>query len=142
MGTRASVSIKNADGIKTIYCHYDGYLSLLGNVLLKHFNTTKRVKELISYGDASSIYEHLTPISKEVEHTFLSPQKNTCVFYHRDRGENLVIRKFISETSLLRNKDIEYHYLFKDEKWYFCRVKGKVFSEWTELTQEIIKEDK
>ena len=139
MGTPATVSIKNNEGLRTIYCHYDGYLASLGNVLLEHYTTEERVNALIDFGDASSIYKNLCPL-EDGEHTFLYPQKDTCVFYHRDRGESLVIKNYVSEASMLRNRGMEYNYLFKDGEWYYCFSKSKGFSDWEKLAT--IKEEK
>ena len=139
MGTHATVSIKTNERIRTIYCHYDGYLSSLGRVLLEHYTTEERINELIDFGDASSIYKNLSP-SEDSEHSFLYPQKDTCVFYHRDRGEDLVIKEYASETSLLRNRGMEYNYLFRDGEWYYCFSTRNGFSKWEKL--EVIKEEK
>lgn len=139
MGTHATVSIKTNERIRTIYCHYDGYLSSLGRVLLEHYTTEERINELIDFGDASSIYKNLCPL-EDSEHSFLYPQKDTCVFYHRDRGEDLVIKKYASETSLLHNGGMEYNYLFRDGEWYYCFSTRNGFSKWEKLAT--IKEEK
>ena len=41
---------------------------------------------LISGGDASSIGSKFYPTSEN--HSFDNPEKDVCVFYHRDRGED------------------------------------------------------
>jgi len=56
MSTRCSISIQNEDlSIDSIYCHQDGGLKFAGKFLLKHYDTTEKVKELISLGDISSL---------------------------------------------------------------------------------------
>ena len=56
-----------------IYCHKSSYTLELGKILNENYNTPEKARELMSYGDASSISE--TP-----EHS---------IFRHQDHGEPL-----------------------------------------------------
>lgn len=75
MSTRSAIWYKDEENkcYKGIYCHWDGYLSYVGKILLENYYTLDKVKELISYGFASEIYETI----------------EKCIFFHRDRGEDL-----------------------------------------------------
>ena len=39
MGTRSSIAIKTEDGIKAIYCHWDGYIDNNGRILKEHYQS-------------------------------------------------------------------------------------------------------
>ena len=76
MSTRSNIIAKCRDGqYRGIYCHFDGYLTHNGRVLKEAYSTQERVEKLINMGDAS----------------YLEEKFEDCVFYHRDRGEDLSI---------------------------------------------------
>ena len=118
MATRSTISIKqiNAFGneqYKTIYCHWDGYPSNNGAILLEHYTTADKVNELISLGDISSLRENPKP-SETQEHSFDKPIDNVVIAYHRDRGAELSINTAYSKKGI---KGQEYDYLFEDGVW-------------------------
>lgn len=118
MSTHATIGIVNEDlSVNSIYLHFDGYLSHAGVTLFNYFNTQQKVKKLINHGDMSSIDKNINP-DREHIHSFTEPQPDTCVFYSRDRGENLSIAEHRSEKAFLRRKSNSIFYLFKDNKWY------------------------
>lgn len=143
MATRSLIGIKNKDNsVQSIYCHNDGYLSHNGYILLNRFNTEELVRELISHGDASFLGFNITPsdqpkkcIYKSIgdglhHHSFYTPHPETCVFYHRDRGEKLETHFFDSPDDFhAADFGAEYYYLFDNGQWF---VQGKL------LTMEII----
>lgn len=58
MSTRSMISIKYEDGTcKGVYCHWDGYPTGVGAILLEKRATKESVEELISGGDMSSLKE-------------------------------------------------------------------------------------
>ncbi len=58
MATRSLIGIENNDGTIThIYCHFDGYVEGVGKVLLQHYRTEDRIREMLSHGDRSSLSE-------------------------------------------------------------------------------------
>jgi len=59
MSTNSTISIKKADKYKTVYCHWDGYLSYNGVLLFKYYKTYNDVENLISHGDMSSLGESI-----------------------------------------------------------------------------------
>lgn len=124
MSTRSYIVIerKKKDGTKWyegIYCHHDGYPSWNGRILQENYQDRKLVEELIRLGDMSSLKEKLCPTAgKESEHSFDHPEKNVCVFYGRDRGEEGVEPKEVSLKELASNIWIEYVYIYTlDGKW-------------------------
>ena len=113
MGTRSTIAIQNANGTVTgIYCHWDGYTAHNGRILQDCYTTEASVRELISFGDMSSLGESIHP-DPEMEHTFNRSQNGVCVYYGRDRGEKNVEAKTCANwTALLEDFGQEYDYLF------------------------------
>ena len=57
MGTRSTIALEYADGsVGQVYCHWDGYLSNNGQILLKHYQDPFKVRELLDEGDMSSLH--------------------------------------------------------------------------------------
>ena len=53
MATRSHIGIKNQDNSVTyIYCHWDGYPGHNGKILLNHYQTEDKVRELMKIGRA------------------------------------------------------------------------------------------
>jgi hypothetical protein len=116
MSTRSTISIQTPEGnIRSIYCHYDGYLSDVGALLHTYYNTEEKVNALIDLGGLSSLGEKLTP-DPAAPHTFVTPQEGVTVAYHRDRGETLHIDRPISIHGI---NSQEYNYIFKDGAWHY-----------------------
>lgn len=59
MGTRSSIAIKTENGIKAIYCHWDGYVDHNGRILREHYDTPSKVADLIALGDLSSLRQEI-----------------------------------------------------------------------------------
>ena len=47
MSTRSSIAVKTADGIKSIYCHWDGYVDHNGRILKEFYSTDEKVNQLM-----------------------------------------------------------------------------------------------
>jgi hypothetical protein len=107
MATRSRIAIKHEnETIESVYCHFDGYPKGVGATLLNHYTDKDTVAELISLGSLSSLGQ--TPVS--------------TVAYHRDRGEDLAIKKHYGSILTFFQSDIEeWGYLFdaKTGEW-FC----------------------
>lgn len=61
MSTNSNIALYNAKTkqFKSIYCHYDGYLSHHGDILLRCYNTKEKVEELLSKGGLLSLKEEV-----------------------------------------------------------------------------------
>ena len=139
MGTRSRIGIQMEDGtIRSIYCHWDGYLDHNGRILLESYKTKDKVLELIGLGDISSLDEN--PGTPPKGHTFDSEVGGFVVAYHRDRGEPWEQVKPSVIKSLEEWQGEEYGYLFntKTKKWRF--VGGDV-EDWTPLTKAAIAKE-
>lgn len=136
MSTRSSIMVRNADGTVTgIYCHFDGYPSHNGRLLVDHYNEEQKVRELVSLGDMSYLAENINPDSSR-EHKFDGEkQEGVCLFYHRDRGEPWedTAPKTDSEFGFLHYNEQAYNYLFDNGRWH---VKGCGEKTWQELQEE------
>ena len=87
MGTRSFIITANPKGDFTgIYCHWDGYPSHNGKLLLEHYNSKGKARELVRLGSLSSLGERAKPLNPEA-HSFNNKEEDTTVAYHRDRGE-------------------------------------------------------
>lgn len=86
MSTHCGIAVRTEKGYETICCHWDGMPSRMLPKLQNHYNSEALANLLISGGDASSIGSKFKPTGKY--HSFDNPEKDVCVFYHRDRGED------------------------------------------------------
>jgi len=128
MATRSRIGVMHGDIVKSIYCHWDGYLEHNGKILLEHYNSAK-ANELVSLGDLSSLRPEIG-----VEHPFsrfetkMSDSEwdetygNQCTFYGRDRKETGIEWKtahtfdeFLSQVEACCG---DYYYIMKDGTWY------------------------
>jgi len=115
MGTRSTIAMVNEDGsVSQIYCHWDGYLSNNGKILLENYETAEKVKELIALGSLSVLGE---TIGKKIDFDGELPS-GQCRAYHRDRDEDLQIYQYKNITDYKLNGCMEgYDYIFIDGKW-------------------------
>jgi hypothetical protein len=116
MSTRSTIAVQHADNsISQIYCHFDGYPSHNGQILQTHYNTLELAEELVSNRDLSILGTRIKPIGP---HSFEHPEKDTCVYYARDRGEHILIRKWDNlEQFLIDYQQEDYNYLFVNGVW-------------------------
>jgi hypothetical protein len=109
MSTHSGIFEKTKTGYRGIYCHFDGYLSGVGSILLQYYNTPEKVKQLIDLGSISSL--------------------NTTIYdtvaYHRDRGEdyerNAPFYYDDEEWNIAQVIDYftaSYIYVFQDGVWF------------------------
>jgi len=121
MSTRSTISIQTPEGnIRSIYCHYDGYLSHVGALLHTYYNTEEKVNALIDLGSLSILGEKLIP-NPTSPHSFVKPQEDVTVAYHRDRGETLHIARPVSIDGI---DSQDYNYIFKDGAWHYWTNKA------------------
>lgn len=123
MSTRSNIAIDNGNGkYLTVYCHYDGYLSYVGAILQKYYTDPVRVFRLINSGDMSRLAPRICP-AEDSAHCFEHPDKDVCVFYGRDRGEQETEPRYLKHEELFDpNSWIEYIYIFdpKSRTWSYA----------------------
>lgn len=124
MSTRSNICFLDKEGKEqVVYCHFDGYLTGIGQILLKHYDTEEKVKKLLSGGSISSIDD------------------SGSADYYASRGEELKVYDISSEEEAkdLIGVFIEYVYMFKNGKWFY--IDGEDVKNFKELTQEVIDKE-
>jgi len=126
MGTRSRIGVMHGDKLKSVYCHWDGYLSNNGKILQAHYDSAK-ANHLVSLGDISSLRPEIGVVHPfSTWDTDMSPAEyeaqfaNMTTFYGRDRDETGV--DFTVDQSydefLSKDYDYEYYYIMNDGVWY------------------------
>ena len=109
MSTRSNIAIERKNKtVEVVYCHFDGYLSNNGQILLDNYKDIDKINNLISKGDISSLGENI----------------EDCNFYE---DENSSASFFESLDEYLKQVDtlfIEYIYIFSESegKWYYIET--------------------
>jgi hypothetical protein len=118
MGTRSVIGVMHGEKAKTVYCHWDGYISHNGKILLNHYNSAK-ANHLVALGDISSLRKNVE-IPEGAEHSYDKPHEGVTVFYNRDRGESgCEFQVFMSQQEMFDHYgDCEFFYLMRDGVWY------------------------
>jgi len=128
MGTRSRIGVMHGDNVKSVYCHWDGYLEHNGVILQEHYDSAK-ANNLVALGDLSSLKPeigiqhafgyHGTEISAEDYETQFG---NMCTFYGRDRGEKGTEWKthtnFVDFFAEVEGSWCEWYYIMRDGVWY------------------------
>ena len=109
MATRSRIAIEEQSGIVTsIYCHWDGHIETNGKILFENYDREK-TEQLIALGNISSLDKTL----------------ETTVAYHRDQGDDLIQKLYLSVEDLFEcgfKVGEEYVYcLTKDNVWLVNR---------------------
>ena len=119
MATRSRIGIQNEDGtVSSIYCHWDGYPSHNGDLLINHYSDREKAEKLIALGSISSLRANIAPAHGS-DHSFEKPQEDVTIVYHRDRGEDLDVGRIDASLEEFEKSDNEeYGYvLTKDNVW-------------------------
>ena len=113
MGTRSLVGVMHGTVCKSVYCHYDGYLSYTGQILQKHYDSTK-ANALVARGDNSGVKETLEEMN----------------FFEDRQSEGEDVTEFVNSTpwqvahtfdeflDQVQGCFAEYYYVMKEGVWY------------------------
>ena len=122
MSTRSMIALQTGpDEYKAIYCHYDGYLSYVGAILLDHYNTKEKLEKLLELGDLSTLDIKTDP-DTNFPHSFEFSQRqdDVCVAYGRDRGETGTEAKIMTLHELVNVDWVQYVYILgPDNEWNY-----------------------
>jgi hypothetical protein len=126
MGTRSRIGVMHGNNVKSIYCHWDGYLDFNGRILQEHYDSVK-ANHLVALGDMSSLranigekhaFSKFDPVTN-IEHR--EHNEDWCTFYGRDRGEAdtewkvaTTFDEFLEQCDL---SGAEYYYIMRDGTW-------------------------
>lgn len=137
MGTRSTISLEFADGtVGQVYCHWDGYLSNNGKILLNSYTDPYKVRDLIDNGDMSSLgaevgvrhpFENTASFGTIAYQDFKERYGNMTTFYGRDRGEEGVDARYFKDfTDYEQNHQYEeFEYILRtDGHWYVDQGNG------------------
>lgn len=148
MATRSTIAIRRDDGsIAQIYCHWDGYLSNNGQILLDHYQDENKIEQLIALGSLSSLGPEIGEKHEfDCPHEYGTPEwaiwrdekAKHCTAYHRDRGEDLHITVYPDDGVGYGDAFEEYNYLFDRGEW---TVNGYDY-DFTPLAEAIAKDAK
>jgi len=123
MATRSTIALEFADDtVGQIYCHWDGYLSHNGKILLENYSDPSKLRLLIDLGDLSVLAAEIG-----TKHDFEVQVKGTCTFYGRDRDESGTQAKYFDnfEDYAANHQTEEYEYILrKDGEWYVEQGNG------------------
>lgn len=141
MSTHSRIACQHPDGsIKSIYCHYDGYPSHNGKLLIEYWNNHEKAEALMSLGNLVMLGKTL---GERLDHEKIEAdlRSNACKAYGRDKEKNG--QDAISHPNI--DKLIQcyetYVYLYTDNRWYiFCDYEDQK-GEWRELI-DVLNEDK
>ena len=144
MATRSNIAYKTPEGkIRSVYAHWDGYPEHNGKILVDNYTDIEKIKALVELGSISSLGAEL---GEQQDFDDRSTQKDDWTLaYHRDRGEELVVREYDDIPSWIADME-EYAYLWNGQDWLVndhgeTRGGYPVFDFVTEkLRPEIVKE--
>lgn len=123
MATRSTIALEFADDtVGQVYCHWDGYLSHNGKILLENYSDPFKLRSLIDLGDLSVLAAEIG-----TKHDFETQIKGACTFYGRDRDESNTQAKYFEnfEDYAVNHQTEEYEYILrKDGEWYVDQGNG------------------
>ena len=150
MGTRSSIAMKTEDGIKAIYCHWDGYVDHNGRILKEFYSDDAKVKALMDLGDLSSLRQEIGEQqdfdAKYKENPELPMVENWCLAYGRDRGETGTEAQTFEDVKTWVEAEAErwceYFYLWDGRDWIVSNGKMDAdgYPEFDFLEVAILKE--
>jgi hypothetical protein len=147
MATRSTIALEFADGtVQQVYCHWDGYLSNNGKLLLENYSNPFTLRELIDLGDISSLRTTIgtkhafsrleVPMDGEAYDKLYGEM---TTFYGRDRGETGTGAKSFKDFEDYKENFCheEYAYILRtDGQWYVKQYSN----DFEVLTAEMVQE--
>jgi len=136
MGTRSRIGVMHGDNVKSVYCHWDGYLEHNGAILQEHYDSVK-ANQLVALGDLSSLRPNIgekhkfSPFDCDelTSEEFEKRYGGMCTFYGRDRGETGTEWKthtnFVDFFAEVDGSWCEWYYIMRDGVWYVGNIYEK-----------------
>ena len=135
MSTKANIAMCYPDGsVRSVYVHWDGYPSGVGQTLLDHYSDEDKLIALLDWGDISSLGPEIG-----LRNSFQNPDPYFTVFYGRDRGEeNTNARTHKDIDNFLTNAlpHVDYVYLYDGGKWRCFENDGEELDILKEINEE------
>jgi hypothetical protein len=126
----------HGDNVKSVYCHWDGYLEHNGAILQEHYDSVK-ANQLVALGDLSSLRPNIgekhkfSPFDCDelTSEEFEKRYGGMCTFYGRDRGETGTEWKthtnFVDFFAEVDGSWCEWYYIMRDGVWYVGNIYEK-----------------
>jgi len=126
----------HGDNVKSVYCHWDGYLEHNGAILQEHYDSVK-ANQLVALGDLSSLRPNIgekhkfSPFDCDelTSEEFEKRYGGMCTFYGRDRGETGTEWKthtnFVDFFAEVEGSWCEWYYIMRDGVWYVGNIYEK-----------------
>ena len=155
MGTRSRIGVMHGDKVKSVYCHWDGYLEHNGVILQGHYYDSAKANHLVALGDISSLRSEIGEkhafsqfeLRAEEVAGFKLLTENWTTFYGRDRGETgtefQVAQTFEEFLEQCYGCSAEYYYIMKDGVWYCGDTYGTtaLSTKLTPLSEALVLEE-
>lgn len=119
MATRSMIGVQRENGtIEAIYCHWDGYPTHHGPILLNAYNGPKKIEGLMRQGDLSVLGTILVADATGVEDEDACSTINGYV--GGDGGDSECSAKVYTSLDDLRERQTwcDYYYIHKEGRWY------------------------
>lgn len=112
MSTRSRIAYNDGKNVyMSVYCHFDGYVEGVGQVLFHYYNDFDKAKALVDGGDMSSV----------------SPNVNDISRYDDGDTYPLICEGIKELIDYFDKSDQEFLYVFEDGRWtYFNKEYGSV----------------
>jgi len=105
MGTASMIGIYNDDGsVTATYCHYDGYLSYNGQLLVQSYNTPEAAKAVANAG-------YISGLTADLDHDLRAAVHNDEPKVYNS------VKTFLKCGD--RHAGADYLYLFDGEAWFY-----------------------
>jgi len=128
MSTNSTITAKCSDGkFRSIYCHWDGYISHNGKILVESYTDQDRIDSLVALGSLSGLNKST---EKPEGHDFYNRVEGVCVAYHRDRDEPLRIGEGDTAEDAFNDNKFgieEFNYLWDGNEWLLLQMKYDEF---------------
>jgi len=113
MSTRSLICIQKENEIDTKYCHWDGYPSNNGVLLLENYKEEHEVEELLVND------EYISSLGSTVEDTAYGGEQRNVPYAREDNNRWLLEEDVIEGGAECW---AEYVYLFKNGEWYVAEL--------------------
>ena len=152
MATRSTIALEFADGtIGQVYCHWDGYISNNGKILLNNYMDPFKLRDLIDLGDISSLgaeigtkhpFDNPAMFGTPEYQAYKDQYGDMTKFYGRDRGEEGTDAKYFKDFAdyEANHQYEEYSYILRtDGVWYVSE--GEKFEPLMEAYIEVLRQE-
>ena len=127
MSTRSKIGVLKENGmVDAIYCHWDGYPSYNGRMLVENYVEAEQIRKLISLGSISSLGKNLE-------------QTNSYYGWREEESPKIVYANEQAFSESYGDCWDEYIYLFKENEWYVYDNDNE-FDGWQKV-KDILKEE-